>query len=506
MKKHLCVVFALFCCLLLTACGGGDDHTGEAKTPSAARHQEGRHYEEVVADFEERGFTNIQTDIIDDLVFGWLTDDGEVEQVTVGGDQDYSADVWYPNDVEVVITYHTFPSEDSSETTPNDESATAPTTSESLEELQTEDTVSVNPAEDNMVERPVSPPADSTFSIRFIDVGQADAALVECDGHYMLIDGGNKEDSSLMYSVLKTSGISKLDIVVGTHAHEDHIGGLPGALNYATADMILCPVTSYDSDAFNDFAKYATSNGGGITIPNVGNKYSLGSASINILGVNGDSDINNTSIVLKITYGQTSFLFTGDAEREAEQAILNSGADLSATVLKVGHHGSDTSTTYPFLREIMPQYAVISVGTGNSYGHPTEDTLSRLRDADVTLYRTDLQGDIICTSDGSTVSFSVERNAGADTLAPAQSKPATSTQSPAPAPAPVVPTPAPEPDTSASEEPIGTDYIMNTNTKKFHYPSCGSVAKMKDKNKGYFTGTRDELIAQGYDPCGNCHP
>lgn len=354
-------------------------------------------------------------------------------------------------------------------------------------------------------------PENSTFSVRFIDVGQADAALVECDGHYMLIDGGNKADSSLMYSVLKKGSIKKLDIVVGTHAHEDHIGGLPGALNYATADLVLCPITQYDSEAFEDFAKYA----GEITVPKVGAEYAFGSAAIKILGVNSGEDTNDTSIVLRIDYGQTSFLFTGDAEREAEQAILESGADLSATVLKVGHHGSDTSTTYPFLREIMPQYAVISVGKDNSYGHPTDNTLSRLRDADVTVYRTDLQGDIYCTSDGKTVAFEVERNKDADTLSPAIVVTPAPTPTPTPTPKPTIaptpiPTSTPAPTPVASEEPIvqpiGTDYVLNKNTKKFHYPSCKSVKQMKEKNKGFYTGTRDEVINMGYDPCGNCHP
>ena len=197
-------------------------------------------------------------------------------------------------------------------------------------------------------------------------MGQADAALVECDGHFMLIDGGNKEDSSVVYTVLRNAGVPKLDIVVGTHAYEDHIDGLPGAYNYTTADITLCPTTYYDSEAFEDFKLYADKSGGGITIPSVGDTYTLGSSVVTILGVNDGSDTNNTSIVLKITYGSTAYIFTGDAEREVEQAILNRGADLSATVLKVGHHGSDTSTTYPFLREIMPEYAIISVGAGNS--------------------------------------------------------------------------------------------------------------------------------------------
>lgn len=312
---------------------------------------------------------------------------------------------------------------------------------------------------------------DSSFSVQFIDVGQADAALVECDGHYMLIDGGNRNDADLMYTFLKNRDVKHLDIVVGTHAHEDHIGGIPGALHYADADITLCPVKDYDSEVFADFVKYANENGGGIIVPDVGDEYFLGSAAVTVLGVNGGSETNDTSIVLKLQYGETSFLFTGDAEREAEQAILDSGADLSATVLKVGHHGSANSTTYPFLREIMPEYAVISVGADNSYGHPTDAVLSRLKDADVKVYRTDLQGTITFSSDGKTVTVSTDKAA---------------------------------PQTE--QIPAGVDYVLNTNSKKFHYSYCDSVGQIKEKNKVYYTGTREELLEQGYDPCKNCNP
>ena len=336
----------------------------------------------------------------------------------------------------------------------------------------------------------------STFNIRFIDVGQADAALVECDGHYMLIDGGNKGDSSKMYSILRSVAVPKLDIVVATHAHEDHVGGLPGALNYCSADLTLCPVTAHDSEAFNDFVKYANKNGGGITVPSVGDTYSLGSASVEILGLNANSgDVNDSSIILMITYGSTRFLFTGDAERAAEQAVLDSGAALAADVLKVGHHGSKDSTTYPFLREIMPKYAVISVGDDNTYGHPTDSALSRLRDAGVKVYRTDMQGDIYASSDGKGVTLSVTRNPDADTLS-----------APEVVVVPPIATEATTKQDSPKETPVGTDYVLNLNTKKFHYPSCSSVKQMKDKNKGFHTGTRDEVIALGYKPCGNCHP
>lgn len=422
---------------------------------------------------------------------------------------------------------------------------------------------------------PSERPIDSTFEIHFIDVGQADAALVLCDGEAMLIDGGNSADSSLIYSYLKKHGVKHLDYIVATHAHEDHVGGLAGALNYATVGTAFCSVTSSDSDTFRDFVKYLGKQGVSITVPDAGDIFKLGSSTVQILAPIKNSDApNNMSIVLRIVYGDTSFLFTGDAEREEEQDILNAGYSLESTVLKVGHHGSNTSTTYPFLREIMPEYAVISAGENNSYGHPTEDTLSRLRDAVVTVFRTDMQGHIICTSDGKDVSFTVERNKNIDTFQCFNSigqlkevinsscyayntrtvqklggtltyDVVSSTEvelvydvkdtvsadkeylvdevmnqildyviddiNEADMPEEVHVTVTvnystedePEPEPSQS---TGRDYVLNTNTKKFHYPSCSSVKQMAEKNKEYYTGTRDELIDMGYDPCGRCNP
>ena len=347
-------------------------------------------------------------------------------------------------------------------------------------------------------------PPPSTFSVRFLDVGQADAALIECDGHYMLIDGGNVPDSNLIYSVLQRENIRHLDIVVGTHAHEDHIGGIPGAFQLADADLVLSSVTSYDSKAFTYFKKAADEKGGGLKIPSVGDTYTLGSADISILGVNSLTDTNNTSIVLKIVYGDTSFLFTGDAEREAEQIMLDNGIDPSATVLKVGHHGSYTSTSYVWLNAVMPKYAVISAEKGNSYGHPHDAVLSRLRDADVQIFRTDLNGDILAVSDGRNVTFTTDRYASPEDLLVPGDKlvPSTSVTTAVSTTASA----STATTTTTAPVPYSITYVLNTNTKKFHLSTCESASQISSRNYDTYTGSREDLIAMGYSPCKSCDP
>lgn len=322
-----------------------------------------------------------------------------------------------------------------------------------------------------------------SFTIHFIDVGQADSALVTCDRHSMLIDGGNADDSNLVYSVLQRKTDGHLDYVVGTHAHEDHIGGLSGAFEADTADVTFCPVTEYDSKAFRNFKTRADERGGGITIPAVGDTFTLGEASVTVVAVNSvPEDTNNTSIVIRIVYGDTSFLFTADAEQETEEKILESGQDIESTVLKVGHHGSSTSTSQAFLDAVSPTYAVISCGKDNSYGHPHNETLAKLASAGVEVLRTDELGDIYCTSDGTEVTFSYgEYHKDSDTSAAEIEEPQ-------------------QPDT------ISETYILNTNSRKFHRPDCSSASQISDANREEYTGTREELIEQGYTPCGYCKP
>ena len=332
------------------------------------------------------------------------------------------------------------------------------------------------------------------LTVTFLDVGQGDAAVLQCGGQSMMIDGGKAKASSYIYSWLKKNQISHLDVMVATHTDADHIGGLSGALNYAKVGTAYCPVTSGTTKTFQSFVKYLKKQGKSITVPEAGDEFSLGSARVRILGpTDPQAEDNNSSIVLKVTFGDTSFLFTGDAERDEEQELLESGYDLESTVLKVGHHGSDTSTSYLFLRTVNPQYAVISVGADNTYGHPTEAVLSRLRDADVKTYRTDLQGTITAVSDGKKVTFQTERNAEINTLD--QAGPGQKNE--------VVPSAG---KAAASDSSAEKTYVLNTNTHKFHDPDCSSVSQMKEKNKRIVTESRDQIIADGYEPCGRCHP
>lgn len=312
------------------------------------------------------------------------------------------------------------------------------------------------------------------LTVHFIDVGQADCALLVCDGQAMLIDGGNVDDSSLVVSYLQAQGVEELAYMVCTHAHEDHVGGLSGPLNTCTVDCVMAPVTWADSTAFSNFVKYTQAQGLEITVPQADSSFSLGGAVVTVLGPRREyEDTNNTSIVLRVDYGETSFLFTGDMESDAEADLLEDGCDLEATVLKVGHHGSSTSTSYTFLRQVMPEYAVISCGAGNSYGHPHQEVTSRLYDADVTVYRTDQQGTIVALSDGESVTFTTE-NA-------------------------VAPTYGRGTQTEAAE----ASYIGNLNSQVFHLSTCANLPA--EQNRIYFSSAQQALDA-GYTPCGNCDP
>ncbi|MCM8900731.1 MBL fold metallo-hydrolase [Caldicoprobacter algeriensis] len=250
------------------------------------------------------------------------------------------------------------------------------------------------------------------MTVHFIDVGQADSILITMEDSAMLIDAGNNEDSQLVVDYIKARGITTLDYIIATHPHEDHIGGMDAVINVFEVKNIIMPKVESNTRTFEEVLKAISNKGLKITPPVPGTVYPLGKAEFVILAPNSDryDDTNNYSVVVKLRYGDTSFLFTGDAGFESENEMIEKGYDLQSDVLKVGHHGSAYSTSRKFLGAVRPQIAVISVGKGNEYGHPAPETIQKLRQANAEIYRTDEQGTIVITSNGKTIKVFADKN------------------------------------------------------------------------------------------------
>lgn len=243
------------------------------------------------------------------------------------------------------------------------------------------------------------------MKVHYINVGQADSTLVQIDGKNILIDAGNNDN--LAYNYLKSQGISKLDYVIATHPHADHIGGMATIINNFDIDKFYAPKSTTTTQTFVNMINALNSKNLKITVPTPGENLVIGNATLTFLAPNSLSyeDLNNYSIVTKIKYGNTSFIFEGDAEDISENEILAKQLDISANVIKIGHHGSSSSTTKAYLDKVNPQYAVISVGANNDYGHPNKDILNRLTAKNIKVFRTDISGTIIANSNGTSITF-----------------------------------------------------------------------------------------------------
>ena len=321
--------------------------------------------------------------------------------------------------------------------------------------------------------------SDGYLRVHFIYVGQGDSILIQAGEHAMLVDAGTNESGGTVTDYLHSLNLTKLDYLIGTHPHEDHIGGLDDVILSFDIGTVIMPDVSHTTRTYEDVLDALLEKNLTVSSPQPGEAFSLGDASFNILSPSAEiaaeaqeaGDLNNLSVGIRLVYGSTAFVLCGDAESVSEEAMVQSGLPLKADVLKAGHHGSSTSTCGSFLDAVDPDYAVISCGKDNSYGHPHQETLDRLHAAGVSVFRTDEQGTVIAVSDGASISWSS----------------------------------APELSGSSQEAPA-VSYVLNQNTMKFHTPDCPSVTQMKEENRLRFEGTRDEAIGMGYSPCGQCNP
>ena len=249
----------------------------------------------------------------------------------------------------------------------------------------------------------------STLEVHFLDVGQGDATLIRCGEAAMLIDAGNNSWGDDVRDYLEYQGVEDLDYVIGTHPDADHIGGLDVVMEAFDCGTVIMPDYEKETKTYEEVIDVMNQKGLELTLPQVGTVYELGEAAFTIVAPQGDygDNANDYSVGILLEHGENRFLFTGDAEEDSEADMLNSGIDLSADVFKAAHHGSRTANTEAFLERVDPGYVVISCGEGNSYGHPHAEVLNCLREMGIKVFRTDEEGTITATSDGSSITFNV---------------------------------------------------------------------------------------------------
>ena len=353
----------------------------------------------------------------------------------------------------------------------------------------------VIPGNFNQVEAAVT----GDMAVHFIDVGQGLSVLVQSAGENLLYDGGNRSHADEVVQYLKNQQVEKIDYMISSHYDEDHLGGLIACLNNFEVENVLGSDYVHTSQLFNDFMNTATANALIVQYPSVGDTYEFGTGSFTVMapsGISGNS--NDNSVVIRLVNGDNSFLFMGDAEETSEQDMISTGMNLDCDVLCLGHHGSASSTSWDILEATSPSWAVVSCGAGNSYGHPAAETMGKLSDMDIPVYRTDEQGTCIALSDGETVSWNQEPcndyRSGDESSSVSSDTGSVSSQNQESTAIQAQETPAEE------STPVGNMVWISATGSKYHsIPNCGNMNPANAHQE-----TESQAQAEGYEACKKC--
>ena len=250
--------------------------------------------------------------------------------------------------------------------------------------------------------------------VRFFDVGQGDCTLISANGKIILIDAGENDQAKRVVGYLKAQNISKIDILIGTHPHSDHIGGMDAVVNeFAVGEIILPKLSDAQTPTTKTYLDLLTAiadKGVKVRRATPGDVIDIGGGKLEILGpISEYTDLNNMSVVSRFVYQNISFWIAGDCSKEAEADLLAQGKVTKTNVYKVSHHGSSTASSQKFLDQLQPDYCVLSLGADNSYGHPHKEVVKRLNKLNTTVYRTDINGTILVQTDGNDIQFTTEK-------------------------------------------------------------------------------------------------